>query len=120
MNDYLDFLNSRSLNKNFQNLKIFPNQNGDFCVLNTLHFDSEFLEKFKDIFKKYFKIDINAKILDTNILAYKAYKIMPENDITENIQNQFNKIKESKQNEKVIDELAFEILCLYPINKEKE
>jgi len=120
MNDYLDFLNSRSSNKDFQNLKIFPNQNGDFCALNTLHFDSGFPEEFKDILKKYFQIDIKRKLLDKNILAYKTYKIMPEIDITEAIQNQFNKIKESKQNESVIEALAFEILCLYPINKEKE
>ena len=120
MNDYLDFLNSQSSNKNFQNLKIFPNQNGDFCALNTLHFDSGFPEEFKDILKKYFQIDIRAKLLDKNILAYKTHQIMPEIDITDAIKNQFNKLKESKQNESIVEELAFEILCLYPINKGKE
>lgn len=120
MNDYLDFLNSNSSNKNFQNLKIFPNQNGNFCPLNTLHFDSGFPEEFKDILKKYFQLDIRAKLLDKNILAYKKYEIMPEIVITDEIKNQFNKLKENKQNESIVEELSLEILCLYPINQEQK
>jgi hypothetical protein len=38
MNSYLNFLKLNSTDRNFENLKIFPNQNGDFCVLNNLHF----------------------------------------------------------------------------------
>ena len=85
-----------------------------------MNFDSGFPEEFKDLLKKYFQSDIREKLLDKNILAYKTYKIMHEIEITKKIQEQFNILKESKQNENIVEELAFEILCLYPINKEKE
>ena len=119
MNDYLDFLNSHSPDKNFQYLKIFPNQNGDFCALNTLHFDSGFPDEFKDILKKYFQIDKRQILLDKNILAYNSYQIMPEIDITKEILNLFNKTKKDIENESILEEMALDILCLYPINEEK-
>ena len=44
MNSYLDFLKLYSSERNFENLKIFPNQNGNFCELKKLYFDSGFPE----------------------------------------------------------------------------
>ena len=54
MNTYLNFLYSHSQNRDFEKLKIFPNQNGNFCVLNLLHFDSGFPNEFKECIKKIF------------------------------------------------------------------
>ena len=52
MNSLLDFLKLHSVNRDFENLKIFPNQNGNFCTLNSLYSDGGFPEEFK--FKKIF------------------------------------------------------------------
>ena len=142
MNQYLDFLESNSQNKDFKKLKIFPNQNRKFCTLGTLHYDSGFPEQFKNILKKYCNIDKREILLDKRIIAYKSYQIMPESDITNEIELEFKKfkqkkeeleniIKNNKENNKAIinkleeikrklKDMAFEILCLYPKNKSKD
>jgi hypothetical protein len=131
MNTYLDFLKNYSQNRDFEKLKIFPNQNGDFRVLNLLHFDSGIPNEFKDILKKYFNIDKREILLDKQISTYKSYEIMPEITITEEIENNFNNLKEkSKSNFKnlkeqieinnKLEQIAFEILCLYPNNEKKQ
>lgn len=120
INDYLAFLVSNSTNRNFVNLKIFPNQNGDFCALNSLHFDSGFPDEFKDILKKYFNIDKRNILLSKEIVTYKEHKIMQENEITEEIIKEFNNLKLTNINKNKLKDIALEILCLYPENKEKE
>ena len=120
MNSYLNFLKLNSTDRNFENLKIFPNQNGDFCVLNNLHFDSGFPEEFKDILKKYFNIDKREILLDKEIISYNSHKIMPEIDVVNDIVSEFNKIKKEECNKEKAKTIAFEILCLYPNNIEKE
>ena len=57
MNQYLDFLESNSQNKDFKKLKIFPNQNRKFCTLEALHYDSGFPEQFKNILYKFVTFD---------------------------------------------------------------
>ena len=76
MNTYLDFLKLNSKDRNFENLKIFPNQNKDFGVLKDLYFDSGFPEEFKDILKKYCEIDKRKILLNKEILSYDSHKIM--------------------------------------------
>ena len=120
MNSYLNFLKLNSTDRNFENLNIFPNQNGDFCVLNKLYFDSGFPEEFKDILKKYFNIDKREILLDKEILSFNSHNIMPEIDIVTDIVNEFNKIKNEESHQEEAKSIAFEILCLYPNNKEKE
>ena len=120
MNSYLNFLKLNSTDRNFENLKIFPNQNGDFCVLNNLNFDSGFAEEFKDILKKYFNIDKREILLDKEIISYNSHKIMPEIDVVNDIVSEFNKIKKEECNKEKAKTIAFEILCLYPNNIEKE
>ena len=120
MNSYLNFLKLNSTDRNFENLNIFPNQNGDFCVLNKLYFDSGFPEEFKDILKKYFNIDKREILLDKEIISYNSHKIMPEIDIVTDIVNEFKKIKNEESNKEKAKSIALEILCLYPNNKEKE
>ncbi len=120
MNSYLNFLKLNSTDRNFENLNIFPNQNGDFCVLNELHFDCGFPEEFKDILKKYFNIDKREILLDKEIISYNSHNIMPEINIVDDIVNEFKKIKNEESNKEKAKSIALEILCLYPNNKEKE
>ena len=122
MNSYLDYLKLHSSNRNFENLKIFPNQNGNFCELNKLHFDGGVAEEFKDILKKYFNIDKREELLAKEIKCYNSHNIMNENEITKEIEEKFNNLKnqnDNENNQKLLD-MSFEILCLCPINKEKE
>ena len=100
MNTYLDFLKLNSKDRNFENLKIFPNQNKDFGVLKDLHFDSGFPEEFKDILKKYCEIDKRKMLLNKEILSYDSHKIMSEIDIAREIVSEFEKIEENENNEK--------------------
>ena len=120
MNFYLDFLKANSQDRNFENLKIFPNQNGDFCPLHSLYSDSGFPEEFKDILKKHFNIDKRKILLDKQILTYKDNKTMHETDITKEIKNEFNQLLENNKNYEKLEDIAFDILCLYPENKEKK
>ena len=119
MNNYLAFLKINSRNRNFEKLKIFPNQNGIFCFLNSLHYDSGFPEEFKDILKNYFNIDKKEILLAKEIVAYNSYQIMPEIDITKQIESEFNKLKMNNKNSDKLKDIAFEIICLYPKNDEK-
>ena len=64
MDQYLSFLESDSPNKGFKNLKIFLNQNGKFCTLKTLHYDSGFPEQLKNILKKFTDIDVREILFD--------------------------------------------------------
>ena len=119
MNTLLAFLKKHS--DSFENLKIFPNQNGNFCYLNTLYFDSGFPEEFKIILKKYFNIDKKEVLLNKEITTYSSFKIMYENEITKEIESEFNKLKQNEiQNKEKLLAITIEILCLYPINIEKE
>ena len=120
MNDYLDFLKNNSQDKNFENLKIFPNQNGDFCSLHSLYSDSGFPEEFKDILKNYFNIDKRNILLAQHIKAYKDNKTMHEKEITKEIKNEFNNLLEKNKNNDKLEDIAFDILCLYPENKENK
>ena len=142
LNQYLDFLESNSPNKDFKNLNIFPNQNGKFCVLKTLHYDSGFPEQFKNMLKKYCNIDKKEILLHKRIETYKSYQKMSESDVTIELDSEFNNFKEKKKklenmmknnkenNKEIINKLdeinrklkdmAFEILCLYPNNKSKD
>ena len=116
INDYLDFLKSK-----IGNLKIFPNQNGDFCCLKDLYSDSGFPEEFKDILKKYFSIDKRNELLAKEIIALDNHQSLPESDITKLIQSSFENLKNSKIDEKnKLKDIAFEILCLYPENEESK
>ena len=117
MNTYLDFLKLNSKDRNFENLKIFPNQNKDFGVLKDLHFDSGFPEEFKDILKKYCEIDKRKILLNKEILSYDSHKIMSEIDIAREIVSEFEKMEDNNEKKK---NMAFEILCLYPNNKKKD
>ena len=120
MNDYLYFLKSKSLDRNFENIKIFPNQNGVFCVLNDLKFDTGFPEEFKDILKKYFDIDKKNVLLDKKIVSYNSHQGMPESEIVNEIVSEFDKIKTDINKQETAKNMAFEILCLYPTNEEKK
>ena len=117
MNYYLDFLKNNSQDKNFENLKIFPNQNGDFCALPSLYSDSGFPEEFKDILKNYFNIDKRNILLDKHILSYKDNKTMHEKEITKEIKNEFNNLLENNKNNDKLEDIALDILCLFPENK---
>ena len=116
INDYLDFLKSKN-----SEFKIFPNQNGDFCYLKDLLSDSGFPEDFKDILKKCFNIDKRNILLAKEIIALDNHKSMPESSITKEIESNFENLKKSKiDNNNKLKDIAFEILCLYPENEEKE
>ena len=97
MDQYLSFLESDSPNKGFKNLKIFPNQNGKFCTLKTLHYDSGFPEQLKNILKKFTDIDVREILFDKRILAYKSYQQLSEADITNAIESEFKRLKRKKQ-----------------------
>ena len=123
MNSYLDFLKLYSSERNFENLKIFPNQNGNFCELKKLYFDSGFPEEFKDILIKYFNIDKREELLAKEIKSYSSHHFMSEEVVTEEIEKQFNELikkQNNKENNTKLLDISFEILCLCPINKEKE
>ena len=47
--------------------KIFPNQNGKFCLLNDLYEDDNIPNEFKNCLKSYFNIDINDELLDKRL-----------------------------------------------------
>ena len=97
MDQYLSFLESDSPNKGFKKLKLFPNQNGKFCPLETLHYDSGFPEQLKNILKKFTDIDVREILFDKRILAYKSYQQLYEVDITKEIESAFKRLKEKKQ-----------------------
>ena len=119
MNEYLGFLKSTSTN--YQTFKIFPNQNNEFCILKDLHFDSDFPEEFKDILKKYFNKDKREILLHKEIISYSGYQTLNEFEIAKQIKDEFEDLlKDKNKNKKILDEMAFEILCLYPKNKDKE
>lgn len=120
MNNYLKFLKLNSSNRNFEKLKIFPNQNKNFCELEKLHYDSGFQEEYKDILKKYFNIDKREILLSKEIETYKTYQLMSEYDITNEIDIEFNKLKNKNKNDTKLKDIAFDILCLYPTNEEQE
>ena len=120
INNYLNFLKLNSPNRNFENLKIFPNQNGNFCALNTLRYDSGFPDEFKDILKKYFNKDKREILFAKEIIAYNSYQIMPEIEITNEIESEFNKLKNINKNNNQLKDIALEILCLYPNNNEQD
>ena len=121
VNEYLGFLKATSTERNFENLKIFPNQNNELCTLNYLHFDSEFPEEFKDILKIYCNIDKKDILLHKEIISYSGHQTLYEETIARQIKNEFEiLLKDKIKNKKILDEMAFEILCLYPKNKERE
>jgi len=115
INDYLDFLNSKN-----SDFKIFPNQNGDFCYLKDVHSDSGFPEEFKDILKKYFNVDKRNELLAKEIIVLGNHNIMHEGEITSEIETKFEDLQKKKDDNNKLKDIAFEILCLYPENKEKE
>ncbi len=59
-------------------------------------------------------------LLNREITFYNSYKNMTENEIVNVIVSGFNKLKADKNNKEKAKTIAFEILCLYPNNKEKE
>ena len=121
LNEYLGFLKATSTERNFENLKIFPNQNNELCILKDLHFDSEFPEEFKDILKKYCKEDKRDILLHKEIISYSGHQTLNEEEIASQIKKEFENLLEDKiKNKKILDEMAFEILCLYPKNKERK
>ena len=121
MNEYLGFLKTNSNGNIFENFKIFPNQNNDLCFSKDLFLDSGFPEEFKDISKKYFNDDKREKLLHKEIISYSGPKPFSEEKIADEIKNGFELLlKDKVKNKKILDELAFEILCLYPKNKERE
>lgn len=85
-----------------------------------MHSDSGFPDEFKDILKNHFNIDKRKILLDKQIATYQDYKIMHEKKITEEIENEFKKLKEQNQNNEKLEDIALDILCLYPENEEKK
>ena len=120
MNDYLNFLKLNSPNRDFEKLKIFPNQNKNFCELENLYYDSGFSEEYKYILKHYFNIDKKDILLPKEIKAYESHKSMTEYNITNEINIEFNKLKNKNENDPKLKDIAIDILCLYPINEGKE
>ena len=121
INTFLEFLKMNSSERNFEKLKIFPNQNGKFCALDTLYYDSGFPEEFKGILKDYFNIDKKEILLNKEITAYSSFNTIHESDITKEIEEEFNKLKTNEiQNREKLLKIAIEILCLYPTNTEKD
>ena len=119
MNDYLNFL-KLNRSSNFEKLKIFPNQNKNFCELEKLYLDSGFPEEYKDILKNHFNIDERENLLSKEIKAYESHKLMSEYDITNKIELEFNKLKEKNKNNNKLKDISFDMLCLYPINEGQE
>ena len=86
-----------------------------------MFFDSGFPEEFKDISKKYFNDDKREILLHKEIKSYSLRKVFSEEKIADEINEKFVSLLEDKvKNKKILDEMAFEILCLYPKNKERE
>jgi len=119
MNEYLGFL--KSTTTNYKNFKIFPNQNNEFCILKDVHFDSDFPEEFKDILKKYCNKDKREILLHKEIISYSGHQTLSEFQIAKQIKEEFEDLLKDKiKNKKILDKMAFEILCLYPKNKGRE
>lgn len=98
MNQLLDFLNNNSESKNFEKIKIFPNQNGRLCTLDIFHYDNGIPEQLKNILKKHSNTDKREILFDKRILAYKSYQQISAADITEEIEKEFDKLKQKRKN----------------------
>lgn len=72
-----------------QDLKIFPNQNGELCSLSCLHYDNFIPEELKELAYLATNEDWRSKLLDTRILGYANYNVISTKDIYESIKKSF-------------------------------
>ena len=114
LNEYYKFL--RPLSENLESLRIFPCQSkdGEFYILQDLHSDTGFPEEFKDILENNFKIKIRDQLLPQEITLYRelGYKPMTEDNVTDIIANNFEKMENASDKEEVV----FRIIALKPGN----
>ena len=95
LNNYIIFMEKNS--KIIGKLKIFPNQKGNFELLNNLRYDESIPEMLKDIYNKLFstkekQFEIRNILLCHQITAYKDHNKFTQEEIIALIEKKFKNL----------------------------
>ena len=118
LNRYIDFL--QKFSTILGGKKIFPNQNGNFKLLEKLQYEDDVPELFKDILNILKRVenkdyDIRDLLMSKEIKAYKSHNKFTQKDAVSQIENLFKDEELKKNNSEIRTIIAEKIITFCPI-----